>query len=424
MTVQKSAVAYLRTYTEEQAGDLDLEHQEKRIRQYAERNDYEIVQFYRDNAASSTDKCPGFERMLLDAQTGQFSTILVLDASRLFYNVALASRYVDELRCKLGIEIVFVHELAFDTTGFTAETLNELFEEYTLHELRLRTTLGKQVRAQRGLFNGTLPFGYRLDEDGVPVPHPTDSLGLVMAFNAYSTGQYTDAQIADLLNREGYHTTGNWGERPFTKDTVNRILQNVFYLGVAKYKGETFPGQHPALIDQSLFDRCQEVRARRARKPKISSEKKRVYALAGIARCSECGLTLRSASTSRGGQWRYYRHAPHDRGHDCSVPHKMIRADHLEQQWSDILSAIQLSEEWMARVQEMATAAGHSQNGTESLETLWAAATQEEQRAITQMLLKALYVDVQQEKIIAVEPQPVLKAVFDSPCQALGIAVR
>ena len=72
-------------------------------------------------------------------------------------------------------------------------------------------------------------------------------------------GRYTDAQIADLLNREGYRTTGNWGERPFTKDTVNRLLRNVFYLGFVKYKGELYPGKHPALISQELFDRAQEA---------------------------------------------------------------------------------------------------------------------------------------------------------------------
>jgi len=88
----------------------------------------------------------------------------------------------------------------------------------------------------------------------VPVAHPENAEGLVMAFKAYSTRRYTDAQIAEMLNREGYRTTGNWGAKPFTKDTVNRILKNVFCRGFVKYKGELFPGKHPPLVDQELFD--------------------------------------------------------------------------------------------------------------------------------------------------------------------------
>jgi site-specific DNA recombinase len=425
MTSQPLAAAYVRTCCEEPTEDWSLDEQEQHIREYAERHNYQIVQLYQDKTVRSTDKCPGFERMLFDAHAGLFSAILLLHASRLFHNVALASRYADELRGKLGIDIVFVHQAALDPTGFTPETLNELFEEYTLHELRMRTTLGKQARAQRGLFNGTLPFGYTLNQDDIPVAHPTDSLGLVMAFEAYSTGDYTDGQVAELLNQDGYHTTGHWGQRPFTKDTVAAMLQNVFYTGVVKYKKETFPGQHPALIDQDLFDECQAVRASRAR-PRTVKAQRRVYALAGIARCSECELTLRGGATQSKGAWRYYRHTAHERGYDCSVPSKMVRADMLEEQWADILSAVRLPDEWQRHIQGKAGVQSQLQDGKcpDNLGTLWSAATREEQRAITQMLLQALYVDVLNDGITAIEPQPGAKALFIGPAQDFGITVR
>jgi site-specific DNA recombinase len=185
--------------------------------------------------------------------------------------------------------------------AFVLETFNELFDEYYLHQLRFWTTLGKRTRAEQGMWNGTLPFGYMTDEDGKPVADPKNQEGLRLAFEAYSTDQYSDRGIAELLNRHGYRTTGNWGERKFTKDTVNRMLQNAFYLGFVKYKGELYPGRHPALIDQALFDRCQTVRAGRRSKRRSFGWKKRVYILSGIARCSECGLTLRCHSTQAKG---------------------------------------------------------------------------------------------------------------------------
>ncbi|NJN54044.1 MAG: hypothetical protein HC804_04375 [Anaerolineae bacterium] len=176
-----------------------------------------------------------------------------------------------------------------------------------------------------------------------------------MAFEAYATGRYSDREVADLLNREGYRTTGNWGERKFTKDTVNRMLKNVFYLGKTKYKGEIYPGKHEPLIDQDLFDKCQEVRSRRRSKSRALGGHKRVYIFSGLARCHICSLTLRCTATQSKGKWRYYRHIPDVRGHECSAPSQFMRADLLEKQWAEIISQIQLPEDWQQQIERLAS---------------------------------------------------------------------
>lgn len=482
MSGLKRAAAYVRVSSEEQTDGWSLEGQERQIREYAARNGYEVVQVYQDEVSGSQDQRPGFERMLFDAHAGLFSAILVLHTSRLFRNVALARRYKDELRNKLNIEVVFVNQPAVDPndpSGFMMETINELFDEYYLYQLRMWTTLGKRTRAQQGLYNGTLPFGYMRGEHGVPVAHPTDSEGLVMAFKAYSTGRYSDREIAELLNREGYRTTGNWGARPFTKDTVNRLLRNVFYLGYVKYKGERLPGQHPALIDQELFDRCQAVRGRRASKRRAYGHQRRIYVLAGLARCQECELTLRCMVTQSSGEHRYYRHTAAVRGYDCSVPGKVVRAAILEEQWTEIVSAITLPEDWKKRIEELAGDAdqreailrereqvqeklrrlklmyrdlliddGEYRTTCEQLQTrlaglvlpdsphlvkageylenlgmLWAHATLQEQRDISRVLLKAVYVDVLGERIVAIEPLPIFRRLFTEFCAGIGVTI-
>ncbi len=476
----KRAAAYVRVSSEEQTEGWSLDGQEQQIREYAERNGYEIVQVYRDEVSGSKDKRPGFERMMLDAHAGLFSAIIVLHTSRLFRNVALSRRYKDELRNKLNIEVLFVNQpVSDDPTGFITETINEMFDEYYLYQLRMWTSLGKQTRAQRGLYNGTLPFGYALGEDGVPVPHPLNAGGVGLAFETYSTGRYTDAQIAELLNRDGYRTTGNWGVRPFTKDTVNRLLQNVFYLGHVKYKGELLPGQHEALISQELFDKSQEVRARRASKRRAFGHQKRVYLLAGIARCHECKLTLRCTSTQSRGAHRYYRHTAQMRGYECTVPGKMVRADALEDQWARILSGIRLPDGWKQRIEELAGDADERQRilrereevqeklrrlklmyrdlliddeeyratldrlqsrlaglvlpnsphivrageYLENLGLLWTEATLEEQRDITRVLVKAVYVDVLASQIVALEPMPIFRQLFVEFCGDIGVSI-
>jgi hypothetical protein len=358
--------------------------------------------------------------------------------------------------------------------------MNELFDEYYLHQLRFWTTLGKQTRAQKGMWNGTLPFGYMTDEERMPVPHPQNAEGVRLAFEAYSTGRYTDMQIAELLNSKGYRTTGNWGERPFTKDTINRLLKNVFYLGYTKYKGELYPGKHPPLIDQELFDKCQAVRAKRAGKPRSVGRKKRVYLFSGLIRCNICQLTLRCFTSNNKSQIRYYRHIPKERGYDCSAPNnKYLRADKLEQQWSEILSRTQLPSDWQQKIealagdadereailkerrqveerlrrltrlyrdllieedeyresraalqQKLATLivpenkeiieAGHY---LESLSPLWEVASLKERREITLVMVNNLYVDVNKEKILSIEPMPAFAMLLKEVAENVGVKI-
>jgi hypothetical protein len=101
----------------------------------------------------------------------------------------------------------------------------------------------------------------------------------------------------------------------------------------------------------------------------------------------------------------------------------MVRADVLEEQWATILSAIRFPDDWTERFQELVPGAGQLQAGID-LGTLWAAATPEERRALTQMLLQALYVDVVHDQITAIEPRPDAKALFTGSDLNLGVTVR
>jgi DNA invertase Pin-like site-specific DNA recombinase len=480
----RRAVAYVRVSSEEQTEGWSMDGQEHAIRDYAARNGYEIVSVYTDDVTGSKDKRPGFEQMLMDAHSSLFEAIIVFHTSRLFRNVALARRYKDLLRNKPNIDVIFINQPIVspdDPAAFMMEGINELFDEFYLHQLRIWTSLGKQTRAQQGMWNGTLPFGYITDPDsGLPVAHPKNAEGLVMAFKAYATGKYSDEGIADLLNREGYRTTGNWGERRFTKDTVNRMLQNVFYLGLVKYKGQTFPGQHPQLVDQELFDKAQQAREARRAQRRAFGQTRQVYVLAGIARCSRCGLTLRCYSTTSKGKYRYMRHTAKVRGYECALPTMGLRADKLEAQWGEIVSHIELPSDWKQRIEQLAGNGNqrevilrereqvqeklrrtkqlykdlliddkeyHStvqqlQNRLAGLilpdnpqitsaaellkdvRHLWDAATLTEQRDLTRIMLKAVHVDLAEEKIVAIEPQSTFRLLFQAICDLVDVEIR
>jgi site-specific DNA recombinase len=55
------------------------------------------------------------------------------------------------------------------------------------------------------------------------------------------------------LSRTGNASSNN----AFSRGALYSMLQNRIYLGVITHKDKSFPGQHPAIIDQSLWDRVQ-----------------------------------------------------------------------------------------------------------------------------------------------------------------------
>ena len=88
----------------------------------------------------------------------------------------------------------------------------------------------------------------------------------------------------------------------FSKETVRDILQNRIYLGKIKYQKykrrsdgrrsyeapiEWFDGKHEAVIDGDLFDRCQQVRAKR-RSHRQSTKRYNPYLLRGLLYCHRC----------------------------------------------------------------------------------------------------------------------------------------
>ncbi len=123
----------------------------------------------------------------------------------------------------------------------------------------------RQEAAMQGYFtNSSVPFGYKKKQGNNPsIP---DARILIIdsraaravrkCFEMYSTGRFTYEDLADSLNRRGFHTSFGG---PFSKQSVSRLLKNQVYLGLIVYKNEIYPGRHEAIISQELWNKVQAV---------------------------------------------------------------------------------------------------------------------------------------------------------------------
>lgn len=358
--------AYLRVSREEQVEGFSLQAQERQIQNWVDRLGGEpvpsVTAIYRDEGLSGrTDDRPGFQQMIADARGGLLDAIVVHKFDRLARNREDAVIYKTLLRKELGVKVFSVTEPSEDSDssmGVLIEGMLEVVAHWYSLNLAAETRKGKRQKAEQGLWHGAAPTGYCngkcllcKDPNGlgycpyagqpdrelgkVLIPHPIESDAIRLAFQWYSTGEYSDRDIAHKLNTARFKTEdgkelafrtkfhGRKGSRTgpghFAKDTVKDILTRPFYVGRIEYYG-TDPrtgkrrrtpvivrqGEHQPLISLGLFQKCQDVRQARgkAARSRANHRQTAVYPLAGIVVCNECGAPMR-ASSIRGT--RYYR---------------------------------------------------------------------------------------------------------------------
>ena len=191
-----------------------------------------------------------------------------------------------------------------------------------------------------------------------------------MAFASYATGKYSYADIARLLNEKGYKSKSG---RQFSKDTIREILRNEIYIGKVRYQAtrrnadgkrnflapiELFDGNHEPIIDQDLFDRCQNARGNRAghRQP---AARYNPYLLRGIVYCHRCCSNPPDnadfpswgklfCQKHHANATEYYRCAGRAAGFHCEQGG--IRAHVIDSQVVTILRQLQPPKDWHAHI--------------------------------------------------------------------------
>lgn len=75
-------------------------------------------------------------------------------------------------------------------------------------------------------------------------------------FKEYSTGSYSIKTLTELA-----HTLGlkNRKGKPVSETCINDMLKNRFYIGMQRWNETLYPHKYPTIIDESLFDKVQEV---------------------------------------------------------------------------------------------------------------------------------------------------------------------
>ncbi len=298
-------ILYARKSTEEDDRQvLSIEAQLVELQEYAAKEKLEIVASFQE---AKTAKEPGrtkFAEMLSFLETGKADGILAWHPDR------LACNSIDGGQIIHLIDRGLIRSLKFPTFWFEPTPqglfmLNIAFgqSKYFVDNLRENVKRGLRQKIRNGIWPGWAPVGYLNNPKtrGIDID-PEKSPKMRKLFELYATGKYPLHSLAKWCEKN--NLKGNKNNK-IAISNLQKNLQNIFYLGLMKWKGEIFEGNHEPIISKKLFDKCQEVMAKRGR---VRPDKQHHFAFAGLMKCASCGCSITAQyAKGNGGIYTYYR---------------------------------------------------------------------------------------------------------------------
>jgi site-specific DNA recombinase len=112
-----------------------------------------------------------------------------------------------------------------------------------------------------------------------------------------------------------------------------RLLTNVAYSGLVKYKDEVHPGEHPAIVDPGVWQRVQALLACNCRAGKAPVRNQVGALLKGLLRCVPCGCAMTPTHSAKNGtkRYRYYVCSSAQKRGWSTCPSKSLPAGEIEQ---------------------------------------------------------------------------------------------
>lgn len=308
----RKGAAYIRVSTDDQL-EYSPESQLAEIRNYCMCNKILLSEehiFIEEEGKSGrrSGNRSSFQRMIATAKTTPkpFDVIVLWKFSRFARNQDESTFYKSMLRKRLGIDVISVSEpLIEGMYGRLMEMIIEWQDEFYSVNLSAEVTRSMRYKAERGLYNGKMPLGYRKEPDSFPVIIESEAHIIRTIFRLFTAG-YDKNYIVRHLNTHGYTTRK---EKKFDGDAISYILENPFYIGKIRWNRRKSSSKnalkdasewiiadshHAPIIDRDTWDAAQKrleaLRLSRSRYAHPVSHTK--HWLSGIVKCPICGNSL------------------------------------------------------------------------------------------------------------------------------------
>jgi site-specific DNA recombinase len=269
---------------------------------------------YDDGGLSGgTMERPALQRMLADINEGQIDVVVVYKVDRLTRSLADFAKMVEVFDAR-AVSFVAVTQQFNTTTSMGRLTLNVLlsfaqFEREVTGE-RIRDKIAASKK--KGMWMGGMPpLGYDVQNRKLVV-NDAEARIVVEIFRRYLALKSVHAlrdELADcgIKSKRRMRPGGaEYGGQTFSRGALYLILQNRLYRGEIAHKGNSYPGEHPAIVDKLLCDDVQAVLAANRVERTTGARASNPSLLTGMV-FDETGERLTPThAVKKGTRYRYY----------------------------------------------------------------------------------------------------------------------
>lgn len=336
---------------------FSIEYQLSECTDFLNKHGMELHKTYIDQAVTGT-KVAGrdaFHELIHDVKNDLIDVIVVYKFSRIFRNAFESHKY-RQLFKKHGVKLISVTQQVDDETSSGKLMIGVManIDEYQSAVISDHVKSAMREMVSEGFFaGGTVPYGYKLEtvQHGKKtrkryVPDEFEREVVKKLFELYADN-YSLKYLQDYTKSIGAAARSG---KPFSIQTIARMLRNDFYIGVLRYNAQghepiVVNDIIPPIIDRMLWDRVQQRHKNRNYvRPR---KRKDLYSLTGKIVCGKCGahfFGIRSTSMQRGKKYdyKYYVCSTSKTYHACSC--KRVRKDFLEKAVLDEIKKYILNE--------------------------------------------------------------------------------
>ena len=207
---------------------------------------------------------PGLQQLMSDIVAKKVHIIVVYKVDRLTRSLADFAKLV-ELFDAYGVSFVSITQQFNTTTSMGRLTLNVLlsfaqFEREVTGE-RIRDKIATS-KAKGMWMGGVPPVGYQAQDKTLVIDE--HSAEMIRDIYQLYLKLGNVRSLKTELDKRGWTTPerisrrqGQSGGRPFCRGHLYRIVSNPLYTGKVVHKGNTYAGQHTAIIEDTLWNEVQ-----------------------------------------------------------------------------------------------------------------------------------------------------------------------
>ena len=337
---------YVRVSTDDQRDNgYSIDSQLRMIKEYCEKNEYNIVDVYNDAGHSGKDLMrPEMQRLLKDIKSKKIDKLVAIKVDRLTrnnYDGFWLLNYCEEHDVK--IELILEPYDVSTANGEMIFGMNLGFGQRERKEIGARTKRAMEEMVLERIHPSKAPYGYiRNKETGHLEVEPIEAEVVKEIFELCKQGNSTRGIATIMKDNNAYLKQWKW-----KSDRVYKILTNSIYIGIfeyGKYKRKPqdilrVENYCEPIIDEVTWNATRKVLV----KNKHSNYGEYIHLFSGLVKCPICSEIMSSSESFKypNGKQKVYYHL-RCKNHNCSGFGLHYNTEKIETKLKQVLEELTL----------------------------------------------------------------------------------